>query len=218
MSPEIVAIVNTFIAYESAWHLQNFINQLDVVLAQLHEAARQHAQRQAEESARQLAQRQAEEAARQLAQRQAEEAARLHAQRQAEEIARQLAQRKAEEAAQLGARQLAQQQAEAAAYALAQRKAKEAALEEIRLALELSTASKSEAAGTSTNIGEVPAPRASEVSPVKMIGFIPGPAAMAKIEQATLMLKHSIDSAVAQYASAISPYLNGPAIAANAVR
>lgn len=94
VAPEIAEITNQFIAYESAWHLENFVHQLSAVIAQIHEAARLHAQRQAEEAARQIAQRQAEEAARQLAQRQAEEAARLHAQRMAEEAARQLAQAK----------------------------------------------------------------------------------------------------------------------------
>jgi flagellar biosynthesis GTPase FlhF len=218
VAPEIAAMTNQFIAYESAWHLENFVHQLSAVIAQIHEAARLHAQRQAEEAARQIAQRQAEEAARQLAQRQAEEAARLHAQRMAEEAARQLAQRQAEEAAQLAARQLAQQQAETAARALAQHRAEEAALEEMRLALELKPASGSQAAQIPAVIAEGSAPETSNAHPVKEIVFIPGPAAMVEIERATLVLKPNIDVAVTEFASAIAPHLRMPEVPVNATR
>jgi DNA segregation ATPase FtsK/SpoIIIE-like protein len=111
------------VGYESIRFLTIFNNYLISVQAQLNEAARQLALRQAQEAAQRLAQQQAEAAARLLAQRQAEEAARLLIQRQAEEAARLLAQQQAEEAA----RQLAQQQAEVAALLLAQRQAEEAA-------------------------------------------------------------------------------------------
>jgi hypothetical protein len=110
------------IGYESIRFLTVFNNSLIAVQAQLNEAARQLALRQAQEAAQRLAQQQAEAAALLLAQRQAEEAARLLIQRQAEEAARLLAQQQAEEAA----RQLAQQQAEAAALLLSQRQAEEA--------------------------------------------------------------------------------------------
>jgi flagellar biosynthesis GTPase FlhF len=218
VAPEIAEITNQFIAYESAWHLENFVHQLSAVIAQIHEAARLHAQRQAEEAARQIAQRQAEEAARQLAQRQAEEAARLHAQRMAEEAARQLAQRQAEEAAQLAARQLAQQQAETAARALAQHRAEKTALEEMRRALELKPAPGSQAVQAPAVISKESPPKTSDAHPAKEIVFIPGPTAMAEIERATLVLKHSIDAAVVQYASAIGPYLNTSPVPAATAR
>jgi DNA segregation ATPase FtsK/SpoIIIE-like protein len=111
------------IGYESIRFLTVFNNSLIAVQAQLNEAARQLALRQAQEAAQRLAQQQAEATARLVAQTQAEEAARLLIQRQAEEAARLLAQQQAEEAA----RQLAQQQAEAAALLLAQRQAEEVA-------------------------------------------------------------------------------------------
>lgn len=200
VSPEIQEIVRQFIAYEEAWYLENFLNQLATLQAHL-------AQRQAEEAARQLAQRQAEEAAQLLAQQQAEEAARQLARQQAEDAARQLAQQRAEEAARLAAeaaaQQLAQQQAKAAALALAQRLAEEEALREARLALELATApTGNEPAAGSVGAEDQPFNREA-----LKIHFIPGPAATAEIEQATVKLKHSIDAAVGQFASDIAPYL-----------
>lgn len=194
-------------AYESALMLDNFVNQLQPMINQLHEAARVQAHRQAEEAARQEAQRQAEEAARQLAQGQAKEAARQHAQHLAEEAARQVA-----------ARQLAEQQANAAAQALAEQKAQEATLQEARLALELApviTAQPPETAFTPepTSNEIIPAP-----NPAREIVFMPGPAAMAEIDRATLALKQSIDAAVIQYASAISPYLNSAAPGTHAIQ
>lgn len=218
VAPELAEIMNQFIAYESCWHLDNFAHQLLAVITQLHEAARQQAQREAEEAARQLAQRQAEEAARLLAQRQAEEAARLHAQRLAEDAARQLAQRQAEEAAQLAARQLAEQQAKAAAEALALQQAQEAALQEARIALELAAAVQARPSETPANTDNILSESATADTPAPKIVFIPGPAAMAEIDRATLVLKQSIDAAVSQYASAISPYLNAADNTAHATR
>lgn len=206
LAPEIAEITNQFIAYESAWHLENFIHQLSAVIAQINEAARLHAQRQAEE------------AARQLAQRQAEEAARLHAQRMAEEAARLLAQRQAEEAAQLAARQLAEQQAYAAAQALAEQKAQEAALQQARLALELVPVIPEQPLEVAFTHERSSSETAPTNSSVVEIAFMPGPAAMAEIDRATLALKQSIDAAVIQYASAISPYLNSPAPGTHAVQ
>jgi hypothetical protein len=175
--------------------LDNFVHQLLGVFNQLHEAARLRAQRQAEEAARLEAQRQAEEAARQLAQRQAEEAARLNAQRLAEEAARHVA-----------ARELAEQQAYAAAQALAEQKAQEAALQEARLALELASV-----VTTLPKTPVSPEQASSEINPAatpaREIVFIPGPAAMAEIDRATLVLKQTIDAAVIQYAAAIGPHL-----------
>lgn len=199
VAPQFTKIFVELIAYESAWYLSNFAQELSALENHLNELARQEAERQAEEAARQLAQRQAEEAARLEAQRQAEEAARLHAHRLAEQAALELARRQAEEAAQFAARQLAEQQALAAAQALAQQKAEEAALQEARVKLELAVAVEKEI--ESANIApstEIP----------REIVFIPGPAAMAKIDRATLALKRSIDSAVTLYASTIAPYLN----------
>lgn len=206
VAPEIAEITNQFIAYESAWHLDNFVHQLLALINQLHEAARLQAQRQAEEASRVEAQRQAEEAARQLAQRQAEEAARLHAQRLAEEAARQVA-----------ARQLAEQQAYAAAQALAEQKTREAALQEARLALELALVvpalPEAPVGPGQTLSGTIPA-----ATPMREIVFIPGPAAMAEIDRATLVLKQTIDAAVIQYASAISPFLKAPETVVHATR
>jgi hypothetical protein len=183
VAPEFTKIFVELIAYESVWYLGNFSQQLAALEHHLNELARQ-------EAARQLAQRQAEEAARQEAQRRAEEAARLHAQRLAEEAARQVA-----------ARQLAEQQALAAAQALAQQKAEEAALRDARLKLELASATEDESA---LENGEIAAGASTG------IGFIPGPAALSEIDRATLVLKHSIESAITLYASAIAPYFNNP--------
>lgn len=177
-------------------HLQTFTNNLAPVQIRLEQEAHQRAVQ-----AAQQAQQQEEEAARQLAQRQVEKAARLHAQRLAEEAAHELARRQAEEAAQWAARQLAEQQALAAAQALAQQKANEVALQEARVKLKLATAAKVEAESASST----PANRAKPE-----IVFIPGPAAIAEIDRATLALKHDIDAVVTQYASAIAPYLNAP--------
>ncbi|MDH0745859.1 hypothetical protein N5D61_05835 [Pseudomonas sp. GD03842] len=210
IAPELAEIMNQFIAYESAWHLENFIHQLSVLIGQLHETARREAQRQAEQAARQLAQRQAEEAARQLAQRQAEEAARAYAQQQAEQAARELAQRQAEEAAQLAAQLLAEQQAREAAQALAEQKAQEATIQEARIALELSTPVAAQPAAVPANGEQGWNESVPTDSAANRIVFIPGPAAMAEIDRATLALKHSVDAAVTQYASVIAPYLNAP--------
>ncbi|WP_133751280.1 hypothetical protein [Pseudomonas sp. LP_7_YM] len=217
VAPHLAAIMNEWFAYESAWHLEKFINQLQAEVARLHEFAQQQAQRRAEEASRQLAQRQAEEAARQLAQRQAEEAARLHAQRLAEDAARQLAQRQAEEAARLAARQLAEQQAHAAAEALAQQKAQEIALQEARVALELAAAVQAQPSETALDSEAALSGSAAAKTFAPRIVFIPGPAAMAEINRATLVLKQSIDAAVTQYASAISPYLNAAENTAHAI-
>ncbi|WP_199885089.1 hypothetical protein [Pseudomonas bohemica] len=215
VAPELAEILNQFIAYESSWHLDNFVHQLLAVITQLHEAARQQTQREAEQAARQLAQRQAEEAARQLAQRQAEEAARLYAQQQAEEAARQLAMRQAEEAARLAARQLAEQQTHASAQALAQQKAQEAALQEARRALEIMSAVPVKPAGAPAQTASTSVETASRGRAAQAISFVPGPAAMAEIDRATLVLKQGIEAALTQYALAIAPYLNTPEIAAN---
>ena len=204
--------VQAHITAESIRFLNLFINGLSSIQARLADEERQR------QAAELLAKRQAEEAALQLAQRQAEEAARLHAQHQAAEAGRQLAQRQAEEAAQLAARQLAQQQAETAARALTQRRAEEAALEEMRLALELRPASGSQAAQIPAVIAEGSAPKTSAAHPVKEIVFIPGPAAMAEIERATLVLKRNIDVAVTEFASAIAPHLRMPEVTVNATR
>lgn len=185
VSPELVAMMNEWMAYECAWHLEVFINQLETYLIKL----------------------QAEEAARQLAQRQAEEAARLHAQRLAEEEARQLAQRQAMEAAQLAARQLAEQQAHAAAQALLEQKAQEAAIQAARIALELATAVTPPLPETTVS-PEYTSSEDSKIGPARRVMFIPGPVAMAEIDRATLVLKSSIDAAVTLYASAIGPHLN----------
>jgi len=200
------------ITAESIRFLNLFINGLSSILARLVDEERQR------QAAELLAKRQDEEAALQLAQRQAEEAARLHAQHQAAEAARQLAQRQTEEAAQLAARQLAQQQAETTARALAQHRAEEATLQEMRLALELKPASGSQAIQAPAVISKESAPKTSDAHPQKEIVFIPGPTAMAEIERATLVLKHSIDAAVVQYASAIGPYLNTSPVPAATAR
>ncbi|WP_447652182.1 hypothetical protein [Pseudomonas abietaniphila] len=200
------------ITAESIRFLNLFINGLSSIIARLADEERQR------QAAELLAKRQDEEAALQLAQRQAEEAARLHAQHQAAEAARQLAQRQTEEAAQLAARQLAQQQAETAARALARHRAEEAALEEMRLALELKPASGSQAVQAPAVISKESPPKTSDAHPAKEIVFIPGPAAMAEIGRATLVLKHSIDAAVVQYASAIGPYLNTSPVPAATAR
>jgi flagellar biosynthesis GTPase FlhF len=202
-----------WVTHEIVKSLQDFINNLAPLQSKLEQESHQRAAH-----AAQMAQRQAEEAARQLAQRQVQEAARLHAQRMAEEAARQLVQRQAEEAAQLAARQLAQQQAETAARALARHRAEEAALEEMRLALELKPASGSLAVQAPAVISKESPPKTSDAHPAKEIVFIPGPTAMAEIERATLVLKHSIDAAVVQYASAIGPYLNTSPVPAATAR
>lgn len=185
-------------------HLQTFTNKLAPVQTRLEQEAHQRAVQ-----AAQQAQNLAEEAARLEAQRQAEEAARLHAQRLAEQAALELARRQAEEAAHFAARQLAEQQALAAAQALAQQKAEEAALQEARVKLELAVAVEKEI--ESANIAP------STEIPREFV-FIPGPAAMAEIDRATLVLKRSIDSAVTLYASAIAPHLNTTETSATTAR
>lgn len=195
-----------WVTHEIIKHLQAFITDLAPVQTRLEQEAHQLAM----EAARQQAQRQAEEAARQLAQRQAEEAARLHAQRLAEETARQLAQRQAEEAAQLAARQLAEQQAYAATQALAEQKAQAAAIQAARLALELAPVVTPQSLETAVSTEHPLSEAFSETGPAREIVFIPGPSAMAEIDHATLVLKNSIDAAVAIYASAIGPHLNTP--------
>jgi len=202
-----------WVTHEIVKSLQIFTNNLAPLQAKLEQEAHQRAVH-----AAQMAQRQAEEAARQLAQRQAEEAARLHAQRMAEEAARQLAQRQAEEAAQLAARQLAEQQAYAAAQALAEQKAQEAALQEARLALELVPVIPEQALEAAFTNEPSSSETALKNSSVVEIAFMPGPAAMAEIDRATLALKQSIDAAVIQYASAISPYLTSTAPGTHAIQ
>lgn len=211
-----IALVTRHIPYECALLLDSFVTQISALITHLQEAARLRAQHQADEAARQQAQRQAEEAARQFAQRQAEEAARLHAQRLAEEAARQLAQRQAEEAAQLAARQLAEQQAYAAAQALAEQKAQAAAIQAARLALELAPVVTPQPHETAVSAEHSLSDTFSETGPAREIVFIPGPAAMAEIDHATLVLKNSIDAAVALYASAIGPHLNAPQASSSA--
>jgi hypothetical protein len=165
-----------------------------------------------EHEARQLALQAAAEVARLEGQRRAEDAERRRIQ---EDAANQLAQQQAGDAIRLAAeqaaRQLAAQQAEAAAQALAEREADEMALYEARLALELVT----EVAAQPVDVAMKPdgaliSPVVHEKLPVHGIQFVPGPAAMAEIDRATLLLKHSIDAAVNQYVAAISPYLSTP--------
>lgn len=192
--------------HEIIKYLQVFMNNLAPVQTRLEQEAHQRAVQAAQEAARIAAQRQAEEAERRRIQ---EEAARLQAQREAEAAA--------SLAAEQAARLLAKQQAEAAAQALAQRKADEAALEEARMALALVKASVPQPAQTTAETSDGTSEHSAEHRPAREILVIPGPAAMAEIDRATLALKHSIDAAVAQYASAIGPNLNtSPALAATA--
>lgn len=180
--------------------LQGFINNLAPLQARFEHEARQRALQAVQEVARVEAQRQAEDAERRRVQ---EEAVRQLAQRQAEEATRL--------AAEQAARQLGRQQAEAAAQALPKREADEFALYEARLALELvaTEAAQSVEDSVNTDIALITS-RAQEKVPAHEILFVPGPAAMAEIDRATLVLKHSIEAAVTQYESAISPYLNTP--------
>jgi hypothetical protein len=187
--------------HEIIKYLQVFVGNLAHLQTRLEQEAHQRAVQAAQEAARIAAQRQAEEAERRRAQ---EEAARLQAQRESEEAAR----RATEQAARL----LAKQQAEAAARAIAQRKAEEAALEEARIALELATAPVPQSTLANTNRDDSEAHTATH--PTREVVVVPGPTAMAEIDRATMVLKHSIDAAVAQYASAIAPYLSMPAISA----
>jgi chemotaxis protein histidine kinase CheA len=218
VSQVFVDIHHQMIANEGAWYLENFHTQLMVILNRLTDAAQHHAQQQADEAARQDAQRRAEEEAHRLAQQQAEEAARQLIQRQAEEAARLEAQRQAEEAARLAAeeaaRQLAKQQADAAAAAFAQRMAEEEALREARMALEITSVTHTEIPA----VGGEPTTRASEsvTHPVQLIRFIPGPAAKADIERATVELKRDMDVVITKFATAIEPFLL-PVIADDAV-
>lgn len=194
-----------WVTYEIIKRLQAFINNLAPVQTRLEQEAHQRAAQAAQEAARIAAQRQAEEAERRRTQ---EEAARLQAQREAEAAARL--------AADQAARLLAKQQSEAAARAFAQRKAEEAALEESRMALALVKASMRQSE-TPAEANNGITKHSAEQRAASEIVFIPGPAAMAEIDRATLTLKHSIDAAVAQYASAIGPYLNtSPALTATA--
>jgi chemotaxis protein histidine kinase CheA len=218
VSQVFVDIHHQMIANEGAWYLENFHTQLMVILNRLTDAAQHHAQQQADEAARQDAQRRAEEEAHRLAQQQAEEAARQLIQRQAEETVRLEAQRQAEEAARLAAeeaaRQLAKQQADAAAAAFAQRMAEEEALREARMALELTATTNTE----HPVAGEGPTTRGGEPisQEVQRIHFLPGPAATAEIERATVELKSDIDMVITKFATAIEPFVL-PANVANAV-
>ncbi|WP_285426557.1 hypothetical protein [Pseudomonas sp. efr-133-TYG-103a] len=193
-----------WVTHEIVKSLQIFMDNLAPLQANLEQEAHERAVH-----AARIAQRQAEETARKLAQRQAEEAARMHAQRMADEAARQLAQHQAEEAAKSAARQLAEQQAYAAAQALAEQKAQEAALQEARFTLELVPLITEQPLEAAFTIEPSLSETAINTSVVK-IAFMPGPAAMAEIDRATLVLKQSIDAAVIEYASAISPYLKTP--------
>jgi hypothetical protein len=119
------------------------------------------------------------------------------------EAARKIAQREAAEAArlaaELAARRLAHEQTELVMKALAQRKAEEAALQDMRTVLWATPVKPDELPGS-----------IQKHSSARPIGFMPGPAAIAEIERATLLMKHSIDNAVEQYALAITPYLKTP--------
>jgi hypothetical protein len=175
--------------------LQGFISNLAPIQARL------------EQEARHLALQAAQEVARLEGERRAEDAERRRIQ---EHAVRQLAQQQAEEAIRLAAEQAARQQAEAAAQAHAQRE-NEVTLNEARLALELVTAVAAQPVEAAVNTdGALIIPSAQEKVPTHEILFVPGPAAMVEIDRATLLLKHSIDVAVTQYVSAISPYLNTP--------
>ena len=215
VSASLVEVHRQLIASEAVWYLSNFINQLSSTHAQMIEAARQEAQRRAEEAARQLAQQQAEEAARQRARQQAEAAARLHTQRLAEQQARELEQRRANEAAQLAARQLAEQQAEAAAQALINQRAQESALREARLATELVAARKEPIPQTRSDASGEPEDDLADSQALRHLLFVPGPLAMVEVERATVVLKQRIDTAVAEYASSIGPYLTTPSTSAS---
>ncbi|MBD8124112.1 hypothetical protein IFT62_23190 [Pseudomonas lutea] len=215
MSAPLVEVHRQIIASEVVWYLSNFINQLSSTHAQMIEAARQEAQRRAEEAARQLAQQQAEEAARQRARQQAEAAARLHSQRLAEQQARELEQRRANEAAQLAARQLAEQQAEAAAQALISQRAQESALREARLATELVAVTREPVPQARSDAKGEPENDLADSQPLHHLLFVPGPLAMVEVERATVVLKQRIDTAVAEYASAIGPYLTTPSTSAS---
>lgn len=215
MSVPLVEVHRQIIASEVVWYLNNFINQLSSTHAQMIEAARQEAQRQAEEAARRRAQQQAEEAARQLARRRAEEADRLHAQQLAEQQARELQERRAKEAAEVAARQLAEQQAEAAAQVLINERAQESALREARLATELVAATREPIPQTHSDGSGEPEDDVADSQALRHLLFIPGPLAMAEVERATVALKQRIDAAVAEYASSIGPYLTTPSTSAS---
>lgn len=199
------------IGYESIRFLTVFNNYLISVQAQLNEAARQLALRQAQEAAQRLAQQQAEaasrlvaqqqaaEAVRLLAQRQAEEAARLRAQREAEEVARLLAQQQAEEAA----RQLAQRLAEEAQ--LAQRQAEEAALLVIRPQVEQAAIRQiieraKDDASKAASHGEVGSTVSDELG--SSVQLIPGSQALSAFEDAASQLESDVRMALADFTNA----------------
>jgi hypothetical protein len=215
MSAPLVEVHRQIIASEVVWYLNNFISQLSSTHAQMIEAARQEAQRRAEEAARQLAQQEAEEAARQRARQQAEAAARLHTQRLAEQQARELEQRRANEAAQLAARQLAEQQAEAAAQALINQRTQESALREARLATELVAVTREPVPQTRSDGRGEPEDDLTDSQALRHLLFVPGPLAMVEVERATVVLMQRIDTAVAEYASSIGPYLTTPSTSAS---
>lgn len=122
---------------------------------------------------------------------------RLIAQHQAEETARQHARRLAEEAA----RHLAQQQAEEAARELARRQAEEALL---RAQQEIEEAARRLAQKkTDEEIA-----RASAIRPASSLDLVLGPQAAAEVSAAVMVLKNSIDQAVATFAKSIAPHAN----------
>lgn len=211
------------VLHESIRFLTIFNNYLVSTQAQLHEAARQHAQRQAEEAARQLAQRHAEEAARLLAQAQAEEAARQLAQRQAEEAARELAQRKAEEAARLSAqlqaeaamREVARLQAEKEARLAAERQADLANLLSLRPAVERAATqhiieqAKEEALKEVERIEAASNAKDASGNPVKLI---PEAMVLAEVDKLALKLESDVRVALAEFSQATGPDTGIPEI------
>lgn len=187
-----------WVTHEVIRFLQSFVNNLAPVQVRLEQEAHQRAVQAEQEVARLAAQRHAEE----VEHRRAQEAARQLAQHQAEEAARL--------AANLAALQLAQRQAEA----VAQRNTEETASRATHLALEIK-ANQDQLQQRVPYKGEATPPYVTEQLP-PAIALIPGPAAMAEIERAKLVLKTSIETAIAHYAAAISPFLNSSGIVVSA--
>jgi hypothetical protein len=187
-----------WVTHEVIRFLQSFVNNLAPVQVRLEQEAHQRAMQAEQDAARLAAQRQAEE----FEHRRAQEAARQLAQLQAEEAARL--------AAHLAASQLAQRQAEA----VAQRDTEETALQATHLALEVK-ANQDQLQQRVPDKREAGSPHVPEQLP-RAIALIPGPAAMAEIERAELVLKTSIETAVAHYAAAISPFLDSSGIVVSA--
>jgi hypothetical protein len=222
------------IGYESIRFLAVFNNYLISAQAQLNEAARQHAERQAEEArqvaqrlakeaARRLAQRLAEEAAGQLAQRHAEEAARLLAQRHSEEAARQLAQRQAEEAArelsklqaEAAAREIVRLQAEAEAKRFAESQADLEHLLQLRPDVEEAAVqhiveqAKEEALKEAARIEAASNVKDAAGNPVKLI---PGAMVLAEVDKLALKLESDVRVALAEFSQATGSDMGIPEI------